>query len=66
MGMLFRPDGGMVTLADHEALWEVLTALAAERGIQYTGRLVPVDFDNLSPEKIEVLFRLKLSENDPL
>ncbi|WP_027483218.1 hypothetical protein [Deinococcus pimensis] len=66
LGVLFRPDGGSVTLADHEALWELFTSFASERGLQFTGRVAPVDMNDLTPEKLAALLHPDLSHHDPL
>ena len=66
MGLLFRPDGGDVTLADGEALWDLLKTFANERGLQFTGRLTPVDMEHLTPERIEALLHPDFSHLDPL
>ncbi|GAA4015863.1 hypothetical protein GCM10022631_30160 [Deinococcus rubellus] len=64
--MLFRLDGGTVTLADHEALWEVMMTAAAERGLQFSGRVVPVDLDHLTREDFEALLQPISPEHNPL
>ncbi|MFC4455184.1 hypothetical protein [Deinococcus sonorensis] len=66
VGLLSRPDGGTVSLADQEALWNLLQTLASEGGLQFTGRIIPVDIDNLTPEKVKALFLPESLPNDPL
>ncbi|AZI41856.1 hypothetical protein EHF33_03070 [Deinococcus psychrotolerans] len=66
IGVLFRLDGSAVTLADHEALWEVMTTAAAERGLQFSGKVVPVDLDHLTREDFESLLQPLFQEHDPL
>lgn len=64
MGVLSRADGGLVTTADNEALWEAMTVFASRRGLRFSGRLVPIDLDRLTPEKVEEA--LRTHPNDPL
>lgn len=66
IGVLFRLDGSTVTLADHEALWEVMTTAAAERGLQFSGKVVPVDLDHLTRKDFEALLRPLSQDYDPL
>lgn len=55
MGLVSREDGTPVTLADYEVLWEHLMENCEARGLRFSGRAVPVDFNALTPEAVAEL-----------
>ncbi|PIG99917.1 hypothetical protein [Deinococcus sp. UR1] len=55
MGLVSREDGTPVTLADYEVLWEGLMQSCEARGLRFSGRAVPVDFNTLTPQAVAEL-----------
>ncbi|GAA0518465.1 hypothetical protein GCM10008937_27530 [Deinococcus depolymerans] len=55
MGLVSREDGGTVTLADYEALWEQMLQGCEARGLRFSGRAVPVNLNDLTPEAVHQL-----------
>ncbi|GGR78833.1 hypothetical protein [Deinococcus sedimenti] len=67
MGLLSHTDGSVVTLAEYEQIWEDLMTAVENRGLRFSGRAMPLDLDQLSPQAVHAkLNPQSRSVNEPL